>query len=147
MAGWFNSTSRRSDLGFQAVRFVIVGVSGVGVDMGVYLVLTRGFAWWLAHFVLASTVSSLLAATNNFLWNRRWTFGSLQPAVIRQYFKYLLITGFNIGLVQLGLWLAVRQLGWYDLTAKLVVISLATAVYFLVLRQWVFKDARYLPFG
>lgn len=50
----------------QFARFVLVGLSGAAVDFGIYLLLTRGFFYWQQHFILASTISSLAAATNNF---------------------------------------------------------------------------------
>ena len=125
----------------QVGRFMLVGGSGVVVDFSCYWALTRGFSWWQEHFVLASSVAAIIAASNNFYWNRRWTFRSQEQSWLRQYGGYLLVTGLNILLVQVGLWLAVRFLGWYDLLAKIIILALVTTLYFLVLRQLVFRPA------
>lgn len=73
------------------LRFAIVGLSGVFVDMGVLYLLHDP-----STFNLPLTRSKILAAEvaiiNNFLWNDRWTFGdvSSQQQGNRQRLKRLL---------------------------------------------------------
>lgn len=56
---------------FQLARFGVVGGSGFGVNLVVF--------WTLVHpagvdYRLASIAAYLVAVTNNFSWNRLWTF-------------------------------------------------------------------------
>lgn len=124
----------------QFARFVLVGLSGAAVDFGIYLFLTRGFFYWQQHFILASTISSLAAATNNFLWNRRWTFNNKNPQIIKQYVIYLAVTLVYLGFLQFGLWFGVTYLHLYDILAKVLALGVAVVIYFTILRHKVFRS-------
>jgi putative flippase GtrA len=54
----------------QLVRFGFVGTSGFLVNM-----VTFTLAVTVLHYVAASVLAFLAGVTNNFIWNRRWTFG------------------------------------------------------------------------
>jgi hypothetical protein len=57
---------------FQFGRYPIVSASGYGVSIATFAILYDlvGATYWIA-----ATGAFGLALTNNFLWNRRWTFG------------------------------------------------------------------------
>ncbi len=62
---------RVGDNWFQLIRFAVVGGSGFVVNLTVF--------WLLVHpggqdYRLANIAAYLVAVTNNFAWNRRWTF-------------------------------------------------------------------------
>ncbi|MDP3986391.1 MAG: GtrA family protein [Candidatus Veblenbacteria bacterium] len=122
----------------QFGRFAVVGLGNALVDFVVYIALTRGLAWWQEHFLLANAVAFLLANINSFIWNRWWTFAARQGSPLRQYGEFLGVSLVYLFFIQLGLWLAVAGLGWYDLWAKVAVIGLGMLLYFIVLRRWVF---------
>jgi dolichol-phosphate mannosyltransferase len=58
------------------IRFGIVGLSGVFVDMAVLYLLSdpSTLGWGLTR---SKIIASELAIVNNFLWNDRWTFGDI----------------------------------------------------------------------
>lgn len=58
------------------VRFAIVGLSGVVVDMGVLFLLSdpSTLGWGLTRSKL---IAAELAIINNFVWNDSWTFGDI----------------------------------------------------------------------
>jgi dolichol-phosphate mannosyltransferase len=60
----------------RLIRFGLVGLSGVFVDMTVLYLLynSSGLGWGLTR---SKIVAAELAIVNNFLWNDRWTFGDL----------------------------------------------------------------------
>src|SRR5205823_7283919 len=62
---------RRSSNWLQLAKFAAVGASGYVVNLAVYTALLRGAGW---HYAYAATVSFLVAVTNNYVWNRIWTF-------------------------------------------------------------------------
>jgi dolichol-phosphate mannosyltransferase len=60
----------------RLIRFGLVGLSGVFVDMTVLYLLhdPSGLGWGLTR---SKIVAAELAILNNFLWNDRWTFGDI----------------------------------------------------------------------
>jgi dolichol-phosphate mannosyltransferase len=55
----------------QLAKFCAVGVSGYAVNLAVYTALLDGAN---LDYRLAATGSFVVAVTNNYLWNRLWTF-------------------------------------------------------------------------
>jgi dolichol-phosphate mannosyltransferase len=58
------------------LRFGLVGLSGVFVDMGLLYLLSdpANLGWGLTR---SKIIASEIAILNNFLWNDRWTFGDI----------------------------------------------------------------------
>jgi putative flippase GtrA len=73
---------------FQFVRYAVVGVSGYIVSISTFAVLydVAGLSYWLA-----ATGAFCLALTNNFLWNRHWTFRAGDGHVGFQASRFVLI--------------------------------------------------------
>ncbi len=72
------------------VKFLVVGSTGFVVDFGVFNLLIRalGFAP-----VVAQAISFTLAAINNFLWNRYWTYpDSRSKPILRQFGQFFLLS-------------------------------------------------------
>jgi dolichol-phosphate mannosyltransferase len=71
------------------IRFALVGLSGLLVDMAVLYGLYNGLGWGLTR---SAIVAAELAILNNFFWNDRWTFRDLarQQQQWRQVLKRLL---------------------------------------------------------
>ena len=55
----------------QLAKFCAVGASGYVVNLAVYTLLLKGAG---VHYLPAATCSFLVAVTNNYTWNRLWTF-------------------------------------------------------------------------
>lgn len=73
---------RRRNNWLQLGKFCGVGATGYLVNLAVHTTLLK-----LAglHYIPAATGSFLVAATNNYVWNRRWTFrGSSQRRRLRE---------------------------------------------------------------
>lgn len=84
------------------VKFALVGLTGVGVNMAVYVPLTNVGC----HYLLAAICSFFAAVTNNFLWNMFWTFRgrALNKSICCKYISF-----FAISLVNLGVNLAILR--------------------------------------
>lgn len=119
-------------------RFLIIGCLNAAVDFLVYLSLTRGFGWWEQHYLWANALAFWLANINSFVWNRLWTFNAYESRWFKQYAAFLSTSLIYLAFIQLGLWLLVSYLGWFDLLAKVVVIGLGMILYFIVLKKLVF---------
>src|SRR4029453_2544746 len=55
----------------QRAKCCVVGASGYIVNLAVYGVLLNAAGF---HYIAAATCSFVVAVTNNYLWNRLWTF-------------------------------------------------------------------------
>ena len=55
----------------QLARFCAVGASGYAINLAVYTALLK---WADLHYLGAAFFSFLVAVTNNYWWNRHWTF-------------------------------------------------------------------------
>ena len=83
----------------RLIRFVIVGLSGVFVDLGVFYILHTLLGWVLTSSAILSTEVAII---NNFFWNDVWTFGdiSVQQELgnqrLQRFFKFNLICFFGL---------------------------------------------------
>jgi len=73
----------------QLVKFSAVGASGYVVNLAVYTLLVHGFG---LHYLVAATCSFLVAVTNNYLWNRLWTFRGQRGHVAYQGLRFLVVS-------------------------------------------------------
>src|SRR5918998_43093 len=107
---------------YQLVRFCIVGGSGFVVNLAVYTALLRGLGF---HYLAAATCSFLIAVTNNYTWNRLWTFRGERGHVAYQGMRFLVVSL----LAYLGnlIWLTgLVSLGTHKVLAQAIAIILVT---------------------
>ena len=73
----------------QLVRFCFVGATGYLVNLWVFslLVLVLGM-----HYIPAAIGSFLVAVTNNYVWNRLWTFRDHRGSVAYQGMRFLVVS-------------------------------------------------------
>jgi putative flippase GtrA len=64
---------RRQHNWVQLGKFCLVGGSGYVVNL---VVFTLAFELGNLHHLAAATIAFAVAVTNNFWWNRHWTFGA-----------------------------------------------------------------------
>ena len=126
---------RRRDAWLQLLRFGVVGVSGYVVNLAVFaLALNSGGM----SYLLAATVAFLAAVSNNFLWNRRWTFkrDEHHRPVHHQAARFLTVSVVAF-LVGLGLLAAlVEGAGMPEVPAQAVAIVAVTPLSFLANKLW-----------
>jgi putative flippase GtrA len=89
----------------QFVKFCIVGASSTVIDFGMFLLLMQGlkFPDLIGSLVMArlaaASISFLMAVTNGFIWNSRWTFRPTGPtSARRRYAKFVLTNTIGLGL-------------------------------------------------
>jgi len=90
---------KKTNLVIQIIKFAVVGGVNTVVDLVVLNVLM--FATGIASGIFYSVfkgVSFLVAVTNSYLMNKRWTFGSHEKKVGKEFSRFLLISvvGFAI---------------------------------------------------
>src|ERR687884_758533 len=80
---------RRRHNWLQLAKFCLVGASGYVVNLAVYTALLK---WAGFHYVAAATGSFLVAASNNYTWNRVWTFRDDRGHVVYQGMRFLTVS-------------------------------------------------------
>ncbi len=86
----------------KMVKFGLVGLSGVFVDYFVTFSMKEIF---LINKYIANTSGFITAASTNYLLNRRWTFKSTNPAIVKEYLKFFGISLAGLLLNNFIIWL------------------------------------------
>lgn len=120
---------------WQLLRFTAVGASGYVVNLAVFALATIPLG--LDHRV-AALVAFLVAVTNNFLWNRHWTFDARAGHAGHQAWRFLLVScgAFLVNLALLELLVIVA--GLPELPAQAIAVAAATPCNFLGNKLWTF---------
>jgi putative flippase GtrA len=120
---------------YQLVKFCMVGGSGVVVNMAVFFVL---FQLLHVHHLVAATLAFIAALTNNFWWNRHWTFGATDDHAAFQAARFITVSvvafGFQVGMLQLLVVVA----GVPTIASQAISIAMATPLNFIGNKMWSF---------
>jgi putative flippase GtrA len=118
----------------QLLKFSLVGATGTLLNLVVYrLLLGAGL-----HYLVAATISFFAAVTNNYLWNRNWTFRGRRGHFGYQGLRFLTVATIVLCINLLVLHLLVK-LGLGKLSAEAVAIVTAMPVNFLGNKLWSFR--------
>jgi putative flippase GtrA len=122
----------------QLAKFSIVGVSGYILNLAVYTALLKGAG---LHYTAAATCSFVVAVTNNYTWNRLWTFHAQRGHVGWQGLRFLLVAlvAYGINLILLS---ALIGLGVDKVLAQAIAIFLVTPWNFIGNKLWSFRVHR-----
>jgi dolichol-phosphate mannosyltransferase len=125
----------RSENWIELLKFSVVGLSGYVVNLAVYVSLLKGAG---LHYLPAAVCSFVVAVSNNYFWNRLWTFRSSRGHVYHQGMRFLVVS-----LAALGLNLAILRLlvalGADKILAQAVAIALVTPFSFSANKLWSFR--------
>ena len=112
----------------------MVGGTGYVVNLLVYTLLVRGFD---VHYLPAAFCSFLVAVSNNYGWNRLWTFREQRGHVAYQGMRFLIVSTLALGANLLVLYLLVAA-GLDEVLAQAIAIVLVTPVNFIGNKLWSF---------
>jgi putative flippase GtrA len=118
----------------QLAKFCTVGASGYVVNLAVYATLLA----FDVHYLLAAVCSFLVAVTNNYLWNRAWTFRHRRGHLVFQGFRFLVVSTVALG-ANLAFLSALVALGVPKLPAQALAIALVTPWNFVANKLWSFR--------
>lgn len=105
------------------IRFGIVGCSGMIVDFGMTWLCKEKLRW---NKYLSNSLGFVLAATNNYIWNRLWTFESESEAVVREYLSFVVIATIGLALNNLIVYLLHERLHLHFYLSKLIAVGCVT---------------------
>ena len=126
---------RRQHNWVQLAKFCLVGASGYVVNLSVYVTLLRGVG---LHYLVAAACSFLVAVTNNYTWNRLWTFRGRRGHLALQGMRFLVVSLLALAANLLCLRLLVA-LGLGKIVAQAIAIVLVTPLNFAGNKLWSFR--------
>jgi putative flippase GtrA len=141
-ADWAWAVTRRIHLGtrkpanwVQLFKFGVVGASGYVVNLAVFALLTQVLD---LHHIPAAVGAFCVAVSNNFIWNRHWTFDAADGHAGFQAARF-----FTVSIIALGVNLAVLALlvdvaGFSELPGQALAVAIAMPVNFVGNKLWTF---------
>jgi putative flippase GtrA len=127
--------TRKPDNWAQLFKFGLVGASGYVVNLIVFAVLTGPAD---LHHIPAAIGAFCVAVTNNFVWNREWTFSARDGHAGFQAVRFFAVSvvglGFNLALLEL----LVSGLDVAELPAQAAAVALPMPVNFIGNKLWTF---------
>ena len=126
---------RRRHNWVQLAKFSAVGASGYVVNLVVYTALLRGAG---LHYALAATCSFVVAVTNNYIWNRLWTFHAQRGHVGWQGLRFLIVAliAYAANLAILAVFV---ESGIDKVLAQAIAVVLVTPLNFIGNKLWSFR--------
>jgi putative flippase GtrA len=127
---------RRPHNWVQLFKFCAVGASGYVVNLCVFALCVELLD---LHHLLAATAAFVVAVTNNFWWNRHWTFrarGGHAGFQAARFFTVSIVAFlFAAGLLEL----LISAAGVPKLAAQAISIAAATPLNFIGNKMWSFR--------
>lgn len=133
--GRVDAALRRRTNWEELVKFCCVGASGYVVNLVVYTLLLRGLG---VHYVIAAIGSFVVAVSNNYAWNRLWTFRHHRGPVVLQGLRFFVVSALALGANLLVLHLLV-EVGLGEVIAQAIAIAVVTPVNFIGNKLWSFR--------
>jgi putative flippase GtrA len=131
------AASRRPASWWQLAKFGIVGGSGYLVNLAVFALLAGALG---VHHLVAAVGAFVVAVSNNFFWNRHWTFGPGERPAHFQAARFFAVSlaSLGINLVVLELLLSGDVVG--EIPAQAIAVAVAMPFNFLGNKLWTFDD-------
>ncbi len=126
---------RRPENWYELLKFSLVGASGYVVNLAVYVALLEGAG---LHYLPAAACSFAVAVSNNYAWNRLWTFRHHRGHVYSQGMRFLAVSLLALGL-NLLLLRGLVALDTGKIVAQALAIVLVTPFSFSANKLWSFR--------
>ena len=120
----------------QLLQFVLVGASGYVVNLGVFALLVGPLN---IHHIPSAILAFCVAVTNNFWWNRHWTFDAKQGHAGFQAARFFAVSVAALAVNLVALELLIRG-GMGDVLAQAIAIAIAMPFNFVGNKLWTFDD-------
>jgi len=137
VAGRVRKGTLKSENWVQLAKFAAVGASGYIVNLAVFAALSGGAD---LHHIPAAIGAFGVAVTNNFAWNRIWTFRAEAPGghAGHQGARFLCVSIVGLAVNLAVLEALVSSAGLADLAAQAIAVAVAMPVNFIGNKLWTF---------
>lgn len=128
---------RKADNWWQLARFTAVGASGYIVNLATFALCVHALD---LDFRIAAVIAFLVAVTNNFWWNRHWTFEARTGHAGRQAWRFVAVSvaAFAVNFALLEILVSVA--GLKEVVAQAIAVAAATPCNFLGNKLWTFNE-------
>jgi putative flippase GtrA len=120
----------------QLAKFVAVGGSGYALNLTVF---TLGVVVLGVHHLIAASLAFVVAVSNNFWWNRHWTFAARAGHAGGQAARYLTVSLAAFVIAAALLELLISGLGLPKVPAQALSVGSVTPLNFLANKLWSFR--------
>jgi putative flippase GtrA len=111
------------------IKFCVVGFSGMFIDFGTTWLLKEKVK---VNKYIANSAGFVLAATSNYLWNRYWTFQSVNSHMVTEYFSFIIISLIGLAINNLLIYLLSDKMKFNFYLSKLFAIGVVTVWNFVL---------------
>lgn len=118
------------------VKYCIVGTVGTFIDLASLYLFVEYFK---IPVISASVISFILAVTNNFLFNKIWTFRNKSKNYRKLYIKFLIVSLVGLGLTVMSMHIMVNIIGIWYMFAKALTSLIVLTWNFLANKFWTFR--------
>ena len=127
---------RRPENWIELAKFCVVGASGYLINLAVYVALLKGAG---LHYLPAAACSFVVAVSNNYFWNRQWTFRHRRGHLYYQGLRFFLVSLGGLGL-NLGLLRALVALGAGKIVGQALAVACVMPFTFSANKLWSFRQ-------
>ena len=120
----------------ELIKFSVVGASGYAINLAIYIALLKGAD---LHYLPAAACSFVVAVTNNYFWNRHWTFRHHRGHLYYQGLRFLIVSVVALGL-NLSLLRGLIALGAGKIVGQAIAILLVMPFSFSANKLWSFRS-------
>lgn len=118
----------------QLVKYVLIGILGLVVDFGIYMILTH----FNMNVEVANMISSTCGIINNFLWNSYTNF-KVHDRMLLRFISYFLVGQITTVFTTVSLFIFTTKLGMPHLIVKAVATFVATLIQFVINKVITFR--------
>ena len=126
---------RRQHNWVQLLKFCAVGASGYVVNLIVFTLAVKVLD---VHHLVGATLAFIVAVTNNFLWNRHWTFAATGGHAGFQAARFFTVSVAAFVFAAAVLEVLVSGLDFPEVPAQAISIVVATPLNFVGNKMWSF---------
>ena len=126
--------SRRENWG-QLTSFCLIGGSGYGVNLALFSLCVVGLG---ADPHVGAVIAFVIAAANNYIWNRRWTFRRTGTNARSEVVKFLVVSTASF-LASLAILTVLLAGGAPTIPSQIISIATVTPVSFVGNKLWTFR--------
>jgi putative flippase GtrA len=117
------------------LKYCAIGVLGTLIDLATVFLLVEFLGF---HPINASIVGFLFAVTNNFFFNKNWTFKNTSSFHGVLYLRFFLVSSVGLLITSLLMYVFWSILGIYYLLAKILISGIVLTWNFLANKFWTF---------
>jgi putative flippase GtrA len=127
--------TRKPENWIQLVKFGLVGLIGYVVNLAVFATLNQGLD---VHHIPAAVAAFCVAVTNNFLWNRHWTFDARHGHAGFQAARFFTVSVLALGINLAALEFLIQVGEMPELPSQAIAVAFAMPFNFIGNKLWTF---------